>query len=240
MNKYMESFLEIIYPEKNTCFICNIYDENINDKYICPACEGKFKKITAPLCIKCSKPISYESSNFLCADCNIFEKSFESSKSLFLYEGITKESIYKFKYYNHAYLYKLFANLLIDYMYENNYRQFDYITSVPLHKSKLRTRGYNQSELIASYISSHMSIPYIDVLKRKIKTTKQSAQSKEERRKNMEAAFTIKSPIKYQYIKNSSVLLVDDVYTTGSTAEECSKTLLNFGLSKVYVITIAR
>lgn len=240
MKGYIESFLELLYPEKNTCFICNVYDELINEKYICANCEKKFKKIMPPVCIKCSKPIDYDSSNCLCPDCSVYDRSFEMSKSPFLYEGIIKDGIYNFKYYNKPYFYKLFGNLLLNFMNDIDYISFDYITSVPLHKSKMRTRGYNQSELIAKFLSDKLFIPYVDVLKRIKKTTKQSQQSKEERRKNTKGAFIIKSPHKYGNIKNSNVLLVDDVYTTGSTADECSKTLLHFGVSKVYVITIAR
>lgn len=240
MNGYVESFLELLYPEKNTCFICNIYDESINDKYICADCEKKLKRINPPVCNKCSKPIDYDSSDCLCPDCNVYDKSFEMSKSLYSYEGIIKDCIYSFKYYNKPYFYKFFGSLVLNFMIANDYTNFDYITSVPLHKSKMRTRGYNQSELIAKYIADELFIPYVNALKRTKKTTKQSQQSKEDRRKNLKGAFTVKSPQKNEKIKNSNVLLVDDVYTTGSTADECSKALLNFGVTKVYVITIAR
>lgn len=239
MKGYVKSFLELLYPEKNTCFICNVYDSSIDDKYICSDCEKKLIKIVPPLCIKCSKPIDY-ASDCLCPDCNVYEKSFEAAKSPFSYEGIIKECIYNFKYYNKPYFYKFFGNLLLRYMNEINYTNFDFITSVPLHKSKMRTRGYNQSQLLAKYMSDKLSIPYADVLKRTVKTTKQSQQSKDERKKNLKGAFAIKYPHTNTKIKNRSVLLVDDVYTTGSTADECSNTLLNFGVSKVYVITIAR
>ena len=239
MKEYVESFLELLYPEKNTCFICNVYDSSINDKYICSDCEKKLVKIMPPFCVKCSKPIDYVS-DCLCPDCSVYDKSFETAKSPFSYEGIIKESIYSFKYYNKPYFYKFFSYCLLRYMNEIDYTNFDYITSVPLHKSKMRTRGYNQSELLAKSLSDGLSIPYSYVLKRTKKTTKQSLQSKDERRKNLKGAFAIKSPLKNENIKTSSVLLVDDVYTTGSTADECSKTLLNFGVSKVYVITIAR
>jgi ComF family protein len=119
-----------------------------------------------------------------------------------------------------------------------NYTDFDFIVPVPLHSSKMRKRGYNQSELLARHISASLSIPYVDALKRTKKTLKQSEQSKEERRKNLKDAFAVKSSP--EKIINSSVLLVDDIYTTGSTVDECSKALVNYGAAKVYVITIAR
>ncbi|WP_313339415.1 ComF family protein [Sedimentibacter sp.] len=238
MKEYVDSFLELIYPEKNTCFVCDKYDEEIDQKYICCDCEKKIKKIVPPVCVKCSKPINYDKSTELCQECGGDERYFEISKSLYAYEGVIKNAIYNYKYYNKPYFYKLFGNLITDFINKENYLNYDYIVSVPLHRSKLRKRGYNQSELLARHISNSLSIPYIDALKRIKRTKKQSEKSKEERRKNLKDAFLIKASS--DKIINRSVLLVDDIYTTGSTVNECSKALITYGVSKVYVITIAR
>lgn len=238
MKSYADSFLELIYPEKNTCFICEDYDQSIEDKYICTHCENLLKKIEPPTCKKCSKPIDYNSSKEYCQECCDEERHFVKSKSPYAYDGLIKKAIFSYKYYNKPFFYKLFGNLLVRYMIDTDYKCFDYIAAVPLHSSKMRKRGYNQSELIARYISKKLSIPYIDALKRTKKTTKQSGQSKIERRKNLKYAFVIKKNV--EKIINSTVLLVDDIYTTGSTVEECSKVLMKYGTSKVYVITIAR
>ena len=240
MQKFIESFLELIYPEKNICCICDTYDESIGEKYICTRCEQSIKKIVPPCCVKCSKPIDYSSSVNLCPDCLAYEKFFESSKSLYSYNGLIKKCIYNFKYYNKPYYFRFFGNSLVQYMNDINYKDFDFILSVPLHSSKMKIRGYNQSELIAKYISGKLNIPYMDVLKRIKNTNKQSSQTKEDRRKNLKNAFAIKQSKKFTAIINSSVLLVDDIYTTGSTANECAKALIDYGVSKVYVITIAR
>lgn len=233
-----DSFLELIYPEKNTCFICEAYDESIGDKYICPDCEKRIKKLLPPLCVKCSKPIDYNSPNNLCRECAGSKRHFEISRAPYAYEGLIKKAIYSYKYYNKPYFYKFFGNCLVNYMKSNNYTGFDCIVPVPLHPSKMRKRGYNQSELLARHISEKLSIPYVDALKRTKKTLKQSVQSKEGRRKNLKDAFAVKSSAKK--VINSSVLLVDDIYTTGTTADECSKALVKYGAGKVYVITIAR
>lgn len=238
MKKYVDSFLELIYPEKNTCFICDKYDEEIGERYICFNCERKIKKIVPPVCTKCSKPINYDKTSELCKECSGDERYFEASKSLYAYEGVIKNAIYNYKYYNKPYFYKFFGNLIIDYINEENYSDYDYILSVPLHRSKLLHRGYNQSELLAKYIANDLSVPYIDALKRTKRTEKQSEHSKEERRKNLKDAFLVK--ISSDKIINRSVLLVDDIYTTGSTVNECARALIYYGVNKVYVITIAR
>lgn len=238
MKSYLDSLLELVYPEKNTCFICDMYDKTIMDKYLCRDCEKSIKKLEPPLCSKCSKPLDYSESSDICKECFSQERHFETSKSLYVYDGLIKKAIYSYKYYNKPYFNKLFGNMLLDYMKSINYTSFDFVTSVPLHPSKMRKRGYNQSELLARHISNNLRITYLDALKRTKKTLKQSEQSKEERRKNLKGAFTAKRCAEKTI--NSQVLLVDDIYTTGSTVEECSKVLLDFGVSKVYVITIAR
>ena len=91
---------------------------------------------------------------------------------------------------------------------------------------------------MAKYIANDISVPYIDALKRTKRTEKQSEHSKEERRKNLKDAFLVK--ISSDKIINRSVLLVDDIYTTGSTVNECARALIYYGVNKVYVITIAR
>ncbi len=239
MKDYVESFLELLYPEKNTCFFCESHDEAINDRYICPDCAKTIKKIVPPICIKCSKPIDLNAPEELCSDCRKHDHSFEMSRSVFVYDGTVKKGIYLFKYYNKPYFYRFFGMCLVEFMKDTNYCGFGLVVPVPLHHSKLRKRGYNQSDLLARYISNNTDIPYGDVLKRIKKTPKQSQMTKEERRKNLKDAFDVKKS-KTKSLTGKAVLLVDDVYTTGSTADECSKTLIKYGASKVYVITIAR
>lgn len=240
MNSFLESFLELIYPEKNICCICNLYDESIGDKYICTNCYNKIKKIIPPYCIKCCKPIDFNSDINICPECIRNHKFFETSKSPFLYDGLIKDSIYNFKYHNKPYLYKFLGMSLVQYMQSIDYIDFDFIIPVPLHPVKMKKRGYNQSELIAKYISNKLNIPYINGLKRIKNTDKQSSQTKQNRNKNLKNAFMITHTKGIDKIKKSSVLIVDDIYTTGSTANECAKTLLNFSVDKVFIITIAR
>ena len=168
------------------------------------------------------------------------EKCFEKNVSLFSYDGLVKKSIYNYKYHNKPYFYKMFGNMLLEYIVKNNYLDFDFITSVPLHASKIRDRGFNQSELLCIFLSKKLKVPYIETLKRVKKTSKQSEKSKEQRKISLKEAFTIKKSSNINIIKAKNILLVDDVYTTGSTVNECSKIMLNFGVNKIYSITIAR
>jgi len=92
-------------------------------------------------CSKCFKPINFSSSDTLCPDCIEEKKYFEKSVSVYSYEGLIKKAIYNYKYYNKPYLYKFFANILYSYINDNDYRDYNFILSVPLHSSKLKAEG---------------------------------------------------------------------------------------------------
>ncbi len=240
MLRYIKSFLELLYPEKNICQICNSYEESINDTYICKSCLSKLEKIEMPVCKICNKSLSHNPDLIICDECVREPRSFEMSKSLFYYKRIAKKLIHDYKYCGKTYYYKLFAYLLVQYMKEINYKDFDYIISVPLHKIKLRKRGYNQSKLLAGKIGKYFNIPYIDALKRINNTKKQSNLSRYSRQKNLQNAFALTSNKMSELIAGADILIIDDIFTTGATVNECSKILKLHGANKVFVLTLAR
>lgn len=234
---YFESFLEILYPEKNTCFICDEYDEDIGDKYICQNCLKTLDKHEGNFCLKCSKQIDNNLNSLFCNECKNTKRYFEAARSPLKYSTTVKKLIYDFKYYDKPYYYKMFGSILLDYIKFNDYNDYDLITSVPLHRSKLNKRGYNQSELIAKYISYYMNIKYARCLKRVRKTDVQNNLSRTQRKKNIDGAFSFNNK---HNIKYNKILIIDDIYTTGSTIDECSKVLINNGAKSIYALTIAR
>lgn len=139
-----------------------------------------------------------------------------------------------FKYENRFGLAKPFADLLVKLVPENT----DCLIPVPLHFQKLRERRYNPPALIANRLSKILSIPvYVDVLKKISPSTSQTGLSKTERKKNVEKTFRVIKPEKIAYKR---ILLVDDVYTTGATTDECRKVLRKRGASDVKILTLAR
>lgn len=240
MLKYIKSFLELIYPEKNICQICDTYDESINNSYICKSCLSKLEKIEEPVCRICNRSLRHNPSLTICDECAKDPRSFDKSKSLFAYTGTVKKIIHDYKYCNKAYYYKLFSYLLIEYMKENRYINFDYITAVPLHKIKLRKRGFNQSQLLANKIGKYFNITYIDTLKRNNNTEKQSNLSRYARQKNLEKVFKVANNKVPTLINGADILIIDDIFTTGSTVNECSKILKQHGANRVFVLTLAR
>jgi len=159
--------------------------------------------------------------------------------SLGIYDGVLKDAIGLFKYRAKLVLAKPFAKLLIEFAESFiNMERYDIIVPVPLHSAKFREREFNQAEFLAEPVAKKFGIPYSrKVLLREKVTPPQSYLKKSERLKNLKNAFrTHNTKVAYR----KKILLVDDVFTTGATANECAKVLVDSGAKNVSVLTLAR
>lgn len=174
-----------------------------------------------------------------CYDCSVKEFHYNRGYSLWLYDSTMKQSMVDFKYngrkeYVQYYIEELVAHLGD----EITYLKPDVIIPIPVHPSRWRQRGYNQAELIAKELSRKMQIHIRnDILVRTIKTRPQKELSNVERIKNLERAFSVKRTGE-DYTKYRKVLLIDDIYTTGSTIEACAKVLQSAGMREIYFVTL--
>ena len=167
------------------------------------------------------------------------EKEFDEHMYLYAYDSIIRKLILKYKFQEKSDLYKIFVKNL-----KNNkktylfLKKYDIIIPVPISKKRLKERGYNQSSLLSKEISKDFNIEYNDkcLLKHK-HTESQSSLNKELRTKNVEDVYSVKNQEK---IINKKILLVDDIYTTGSTVNECSKVLRQAGAENIGILTIAK
>ena len=164
---------------------------------------------------------------------------FEVHRSSGLYEGALKEAIHTFKYGGVFPLVRFLGDLLQPTLQTLSQDYFvDVMIPVPLHIRRLRERGFNQALLLVKELNRRIGIPYEERALKKIKDTPvQIALKKRERRKNLTGVFQVKDT---GTIKGKSVVLVDDVYTTGTTVNECSRALLKAGAERVAVLTVAR
>lgn len=216
-----EQILNLIYPP--SCGICGKFSKN----NLCKKCELKLKDH------ELSEKQSYR---------KLKGKHFDSFFSLFKYEGIIREKIIEYKFEDKPYLYKLFSKIIskkvkIFGLLESGY---DIIIPVPIHKKKKWLRGYNQTELISKEISKDMNIEYQNNMLVKIKNTEsQSSLSKKDRKSNIKDVFGLNYKC-IEKIKNKKIILFDDIYTTGSTVNECSKVLKKYGVGEILVLTIAK
>ncbi|HCY19026.1 MAG TPA: amidophosphoribosyltransferase [Deltaproteobacteria bacterium] len=179
--------------------------------------------------------ISQEAEDHLCGTCIKKRRPFSIARSIGIYEGVLLEAVQRLKYNGKTSLARPLAKLMTKEFSMNNY---NLIVPVPLHKTRLKERGFNQSLLLARELSKLYNLP-IDYLNlRKIRATDPQVNLKgKERIENMKGAFAVKNGAGF---KNKKILLIDDVYTTGATVTECSKVLKKAGAKTIDVLTLAR
>jgi len=237
-----ESFLDIVYPMDVRCLVCKEKRQDTLSHGVCRMCEESLPFIEPPSCPKCGKMMLADDT--LCSDCARADHAFHKGLSVFEYGTEVKDLIYRYKYRGEKYL----SNPMIHWMtrcLESCDWDFDVIVPVPLHPIREKQRGFNQADLLARGLSRNTGIPLMDKSLIRIRNTPQQARlSGHERRRNLMGAFRIresgKGPGKRpRAFEGRTVLLVDDVYTTGNTADQCSRVLLGAGAGRVYIITLA-
>ncbi len=240
INGFIHGIIDIVYPK--ICHACKkkIPDLSI-DETICIECWAKIKKNTPPFCYSCGRKLTSHK-KFLkntCLDCIKKPLQFDRAFSPCLYEGVIKELIHAFKYKKNDYLGIPLARLMINFIKEYNLPiQFmDLIIPIPLYKTKLREREFNQAFILSGYLGAEFNKEVSAEKLLRNKNTKTQAELKNnERFSNVEKCFSV--PQK-NALKNRNILLIDDVLTTGATASEAALTLKNAGANIVYVLTLA-
>ena len=224
--------LDILYPRR--CPVCGDIVKPAGS-LICPSCFPKLSLVMSPTCRKCGKELADETIEY-CADCQRHHRTFEQGIALFNYNDAVKHSMAQVKY-SHKREYLDFYGEAMAARFGTVIRnmQVDAMVPVPIHRSRMRVRGFNQAEVLADILGERLGIAVEpDVLLRNRKTLPQKELSPSERLKNLAGAFRIGAIPKGV----RSVLLVDDIYTTGSTVEACARVLRAGGIQRVYVAVI--
>ena len=228
-------FIDIIYPPR--CHICKKF---LKTPSFCQQCFDGFSKITSPLCPICGRPfVSGVDYDHVCEDCLRKRPFYNRATAPYLYDGGLMKAIHQFKYEEKSYLANSLGPLLASFAKERLKEMDDcLVMPVPLHPKRLRERGFNQSLLLARYIAD-LSGTELDFLSlRRIRYTRpQTGLQRDERRKNVRRAFELKNP---HLAKGRTVILVDDVATTGNTLNECARALKRSGAEKVFCMVLAR
>ena len=216
----------------------NFYDLILDLVYppVCGIC-GKFNREF--LCKKCQKVLEAEA-KFQIDQVDNQEYFFENHLYIFKYEGIIRKLILNYKFNEKSFLYKTFVNFLIkNEKFFKILKSYDTIIPVPVSSKRMNERGYNQSELIADDIVKQITECecITDCLIKNKNIIEQSKLNKEQRQKNIQGVYILKNKEK---LINKEILLIDDIYTTGSTANECCKVLQKAKPKKIDVFTIAK
>lgn len=213
--KILEQIIDAIFPP--VCAIC----EELNKEYLCEECKSKLNKI--------SKITVDRHRN----------KNFTNHIYMFKYNELIREKLIEYKFNNKPYYYKTFAKILINNkkMYDI-LKTYDIIIPVPLNNIRKKQRGYNQTALIAKELAKNfVNMKYMDILIKTKNTTPQSTLNKQQRQENLKNVYKLRENT---CINNKNILLFDDIYTTGTTANECTKILKTLGKNKISVLSIAK
>jgi ComF family protein len=224
------------------------YADRVMARYLCPHCIKGLVEITSPLCTCCGMPFkSRQGQDHHCGECLTSPKQFRIARAPLVYEPIMTEIIHCFKYRGKIQLAQPLGELLLTaFMFFWDKDSIDVIMPVPLHPKRLRNRGFNQVYLLIRNWSTIAASRFCDpprlrierdILIRKVPTEPQTALGRTDRAVNIKNAFELKGEEK---ITDKRILLIDDVYTTGATASECARLLLNRGAQQVDVLTLAR
>jgi len=236
--KIVSGFVDILFPPE--CPACGAVLITGEGHSFCSECLSTMNFITSPLCTSCGLPFTEAGgANHLCEDCILSTPSFSMARALGKYEETLLDVIHLFKYHGKISVGETLGRMMARTSYDSLViGDYSLIMPVPLHPKRLRERGFNQSLILARQISKIFSIPLDFItLRRKIRTEAQVNLSRQKRVDNVKGAFEVAGR---NGIEDKKILLIDDVYTTGSTAKECSEILMQNGAEEVAVLTLAR
>ena len=235
-----ESIVNVVFPR--SCVGCGLSRKNGGD-YLCGLCRDDIFVIGDPLCNTCGIPADidydYPAEGFECGWCRKGGFRFDRARSLGLYDSVLKELIHFYKYRNQPGAIEEIEPFLRQFF---DPRRMEYegvaVVSVPLHVKKLKARGFDQAFVLAHAIADILEAPLlVRPLKRIRETHPQARKNREERLKNVKGAFEVVHP---EAVFKKNILLVDDVFTTGSTVNEVTRVLKKAKAGRVEVFTLAR
>ncbi|MEG0249664.1 MAG: ComF family protein [Peptostreptococcus sp.] len=242
--KIIEKLIEKIYPKNLNCILCNMPISRKNKYSMCKSCFEKIIFIKNP-CEKCGKAIinlSLDEEVYIeaCPYCKDKNFLFDRNISILEYGKLSKKLVFYLKYSKKTYISKIMAEMMFDSLSESNklkmLEEVDYIIYVPLSKKRFKQRGFNQSQKLAMYFSNMVGIDCVDMLIRNKDTKKLHKLNYKRRKKELKNVFSVDKKF-INRIQDKNILLIDDIFTTGTTVDEISKILKLNGASNIISLT---
>ncbi len=237
--EFWQAAKDICFPP--VCLVCNTGLDTVPDRrdiFLCPACLAQATLLREPLCRCCGKMFpTAAGTNHLCGVCLQGAWHFSCARSVVLYQGAMAEIIRSFKYGDNRAVLPVFATLKESLSHLRGMQEADLILPVPLHRERLRQRGFNQALILARIFFPDLQARMETcALVRNRRTEPQTGLSGAARRKNIRGAFAAVDA----KVAGRKILLIDDVFTTGTTVNECARVLCKAGARDVQVLTLAR
>ncbi|MBU1862293.1 MAG: ComF family protein [Candidatus Omnitrophica bacterium] len=235
---HIHTFVNLVYPAR--CIACGLLLV-YNEDHICNNCYNKIKLLHTPLCKKCSREIArFSTQNDICTPCKSTVFYFKRCFSVVQYDELTKAIFHEIKFKKRRSCITIFKNHILSKLnaLDNALFTNTIVIPVPLDRRRQKERDFNQSEILAKYISSFFHLRHkTNMLKRIKQSIPQSILNKKMRLHNLEGAFCVRNKTE---VNQKKVLVVDDIFTTGSTVNECAKVLKQAGATEIMVFTLAR
>ena len=236
LQAFLQGARELIFPDN--CLLCRAFLNSRHQRQLCTACTELLAFNPAPFCRYCPRSVFAQNGENICPSCTQNHFAFDCAWAACLYNETAQKLLHAFKYGSKTSLHKTFVPLMIDFATRHQIpvHSFDIIAPVPLHPARLRERGYNQSNLLSLGLSRHWGIGHTeDLLIRRKNTPTQTELGAKQRWTNLEGAFKINDSA---YVQGKSVLMVDDLFTTGATLHWAADTLKTAGAARVGVLTL--
>ena len=237
MNTYkriIDLVIGILYPKR--CVACDKVLLKIEkDVGFCRECQPKIKLVGDVTCIKCGTPLGNSQREY-CETCSKINHYYNQNKSIYVYTGDMKNAMYRFKYSNRRCYGKVFADHAVK-LYGSWIKKngIEAIIPVPMYKNKERRRGYNQAEVFGKALSKATGVPLKNkIIRRDYDTEVMKQLNSLKRKKNLLNAFSLQKNI----VQFRKVLIVDDIYTTGTTMDEVTKVLKEGGTQEIFCMSI--
>jgi len=239
LRRFLQSLKDILYPK--TCLACKSKVSTVTDEdLVCKKCYSEIKINLPPFCFSCGRHLEKNNLNKnICPACVRNRLHFDRAYSPCVYDGVAKELIHEFKYRGRDNLGKPLSKIMINFIKEYSLpvNYLDFIIPMPLHKTKLREREFNQAEILSMHIAKEFNKDSIsNILLRHRQTKTQTELKNKDRFLNVANSFSVDSR---SDLKGKNILLIDDVLTTGATSSEAALALKKAGAQTVFVLTLA-
>lgn len=229
--KIKDFFVKYFFNPKWRCNSCG--KEIFEGEYFCDSCLRNLPYNDKVFCNHCGRKLKVYAE--YCSTCREELLSVDKARSVFDYDKPISSLIKRAKYDKRLYLLDMFAEYLSN-LYLKSYFNADYICFVPMTEKAKKKRGYNQGELLAKKVGERVNVKVLEVIEKVNETTRQAKLNREQRLKNLEGVFRIKSR---KLVRDKTIVIIDDVSTTGATAENIARKLKSAGAKTVYLLTIA-
>jgi len=223
-------FFELLYPRHLTCVLCH---NEVEDSELCDVCLGSIQFNTGRVCESCGRMI-LSGLYHICENCKMLDRYYDKGTSVVIYDEYVKKLIFNFKYHDKRYIAHTMASYMLKKVIELELEiDFDYIVPVPLHKERFKSRGFNQAEVIARFMCELSGLKLNTNLKRIKQTPALNNLSAEERHEALQEAFALSDEIR------GNIIIVDDIFTTGTTMNSCCKVLKENGVGYILIVSYA-